>query len=182
VQGDDAETLAQVAWVVFTLDRDVAASIAMIDRALALNPGSSFVWHISGTLRMRAGDLDAAVEHLETSIRLDPLSPTAWAGLSTLGRARFHQGRYAEAVAPLKQATQHSDAPVFFLYLAATYAYLGETSAARDMLERCPAVSAPAIADLMGLYVPDPAQLKQLLDGIALAEGKRPSDTTAGVE
>jgi adenylate cyclase len=179
-QGDDAETIAYVAWVVSTLERDNAAAVALIDRALALNPGSSSVWNISGMLRLRAGDLDAAAEHLGTSMRLDPLSPFRWSQLGNLGRARFHQGRFVEAIAPLKEATKQSDAPFFFLYLAATHGYLGEAGAAREALNRYGELSSQPIADMVGAFTHDPAQPKQVLAGIALAEGKSPTDAPAG--
>jgi len=48
--------------------------------------------------------------------------------------------------------------------------------------ERRPALSAQAIATLMGSFMRDPAQLKQVLDGIALAEGKSPTAVDAKAE
>jgi hypothetical protein len=46
--------------------------------------------------------------------------------------------------------------------------------------ERRSALCAQAIATLMGSFMRDPAQLKQVLDGIALAEGKSPADADTG--
>ena len=179
-QGDDAETLALVAGVVAGLGRDAAAAVDLIGRALALNPGNSNVSAVGGILYLNIGDLDAAVEHLETSMRLDPLSPVRFVRLGNLGRARFHQGRHAEAAALLKEATQLSGEPLYFAYLAAASAYLGETGAAREALDRSRALSPQPIATIVGASMLDPVQRKQIVDGIALAEGKSPSDAPAG--
>jgi len=46
--------------------------MALVDRALALNPNYARGWHVSGFLRLQAGQPDIAIEHLETSLRLSP--------------------------------------------------------------------------------------------------------------
>ena len=46
--------------------------MALVDRALALNPNFARGWHVSGVLRMWAGQPDIAIEHVETSLRLSP--------------------------------------------------------------------------------------------------------------
>ena len=51
---------------------DIGAMMALVDRALALNPNFARGWHISGFLRLWAGQPDIAIEHLEQSLRLSP--------------------------------------------------------------------------------------------------------------
>ena len=46
--------------------------MALVDRALALNPNFARGWHISGGLRSWAGQPDIAIEHLEAALRLSP--------------------------------------------------------------------------------------------------------------
>ena len=46
--------------------------VALVDRALALNPSFARGWHISGILRVFAGQPDIAIEHLEAALRLSP--------------------------------------------------------------------------------------------------------------
>ena len=46
----------------------------MIDRALALNPSFAYGWYWSGWVRLFAGQLDLAIQHFETSMRLNPRS------------------------------------------------------------------------------------------------------------
>ena len=51
---------------------DIGAMMALVDRALALNPSFARGWHISGILRMWAGQPDIAIEHVEAALRLSP--------------------------------------------------------------------------------------------------------------
>jgi len=44
--------------------------MALVDRALALNPNYARGWHVSGVLRLRAGQPDIAIEHGEAALRL----------------------------------------------------------------------------------------------------------------
>jgi predicted TPR repeat methyltransferase len=46
--------------------------MALVDRAVALNPNYARGWHIGGVLRVDAGQLDIAIEHFETALRLSP--------------------------------------------------------------------------------------------------------------
>jgi hypothetical protein len=41
--------------------QDVGPTIDLIDRALALNPGSTLSWNVSGWVRVVAGDPDPAI-------------------------------------------------------------------------------------------------------------------------
>ena len=72
VAESDPEVLANAAFVLAQLGEDISAMIALVDRALALNPGFARGWFFSGALRLWAGELDLAVEHMETSLRLSP--------------------------------------------------------------------------------------------------------------
>ena len=58
---------------------------------MSLNPGSAFIWMISGVLQLRNGAPHRAAEHLETAIRLDPLSGDNGISRMYLAVARFQQ-------------------------------------------------------------------------------------------
>ena len=68
----------------------------MIDRALALNPSFAYAWHWSGWLRLFADQADVAIQHFETSMRLNPRGKEAsiWAGsawlISSIVGSRLH--------------------------------------------------------------------------------------------
>jgi len=71
VAGDDSDILANAALALAYLGEDIGAMMALVDRALALNPSFARGWHISGTLRLWAGQPDIAIEHCDGSGCLD---------------------------------------------------------------------------------------------------------------
>ncbi len=108
---EDATVLAGVANDLAFLRQDARPAVPIVDRAIALNPGSANVWFNSGFVRLLAGDLDAAVEHLETATRLDPTGPSRGARMLYTAMARFYQGRFNEAVTLLKERNLMSESP-----------------------------------------------------------------------
>jgi len=178
--GDDAYVLAAAAGILGAMDRDQVVALALIEKAIALNPGSAFAWFISGSVRMVAGETDLAFEHLETSKRLDPMGPLGPAVAGYMGVVRFKQGRFAEAVPYLRESVQQADIPTSFAYLAASYGKLGETAAAQAALARFAALSPLPIDVHARSTIIRPNQLELFLEGIALAEGKAPSKSGEG--
>jgi hypothetical protein len=51
---------------------DIGSMMALVDRALRLNPSFARGWYISGGVSCWAGQLDRAIEHAEVSLRLSP--------------------------------------------------------------------------------------------------------------
>src|SRR6516162_782972 len=93
--------------------------MALVDRALALNPGFARGWHISGVLRLEAGQPDIAIEHVENSLRLSPHARVGPA-LAVIGEAHFLARRFDQAVPKLLLAIQEDPSdPVAYRYLAA---------------------------------------------------------------
>jgi tetratricopeptide (TPR) repeat protein len=85
VAGDDPGILANAASALSFFGEDIGAMMALVDRALTLNPNFARGWHVSGTLRLFAGYPDIAIQHFETALRLSPrarigttLSQMAW--------------------------------------------------------------------------------------------------------
>jgi TolB-like protein len=72
VAGDDPGVLMHVAHALAYFGEDIGAMIALVDRALALNPNFARGWQISGILRLYAGQPDIAIEHIEVALRLSP--------------------------------------------------------------------------------------------------------------
>ena len=68
----DPFVLASAAYAFGYFGEDMGAALALMDRALVANPGSAYGWFWSGTLRMLAGQQDTAIEHMQTSLRLNP--------------------------------------------------------------------------------------------------------------
>ena len=72
VGGDDPGILANAAHALAHFGEDIGAMIALVDRALVLNPNYARGWYVSSALRLWAGQPDIAIEHGETSLRLSP--------------------------------------------------------------------------------------------------------------
>ncbi len=182
--GDDAIVVAFASQVVGYLEGDVDTAVGMVDRAIALNPGSASVWAISGALRLAAGDLDLAVAHSETSMRLDPVGPDRGTQMMNMGLARFLQRRFGEAVHHYKEVEQQwPDVPDPYFVLALAYGQLGQAREVREALARyrtLTKLTPTEFAQRQASAYP-PEFLKFILNSVALAEGIDASDAPPSV-
>jgi adenylate cyclase len=167
----DAYVLSQTAVVVSNLERDEAHALALLDRAVDLNPGAAVVWLNSGGVRVQIGDVDRGVEHLEAAIRLDPMGPNRPMQMGFLGIARFLQQRFDEAIPLLKELAANTDNVLPHAFQAAIYGYRGEAAAGTEALSQC-RILAPMGLEFVGQsFLHNPAHIKLFVDGLALAEG-----------
>ena len=178
VGGDDPDVLTNTAVALWQLGEGVQPWLALIDRAIDLNPGSASTWYLSGVLRLAAGEPEIVIEHIQLSVRLDPWSPNNSGRSFPLGAARFLQSRFVEAVVHLTEAAQSFELPFVFVFLAASFGHLGRASEARDALARYRTLSRTPISAVAAMF-PKPEHRKLFLDGIALAEGRSPADSSA---
>jgi len=170
VAGDDPGVLVCAARVLAYFGEDIGTMIALVDRALALNPNFARGWYISSTLRLFAGQLDVAIEHAEASLRL---SPRARIGtpLLTIGTAHFLSPRFDKAVPKLLLAIQEDPSfPDPYRYLAACYAHMGRLDEAREMVKRLRVITSVVIPDVSFLRNPEHREL--FLSGLRLAVGE----------
>jgi adenylate cyclase len=170
VAGDDADILANAALALAYLGEDIGAMMALVDRALALNPSFARGWHISGILRLWAGQPDIAIEHIEAALRL---SPRARIGTSLLiiGAAHFYARRFDEAVPKLLLTIQEDPShPVPYRYLAACFAHTGRLDDAQEIVTKMRAITPVVIPDASFLRNPEHREL--LLSGLRLAAGE----------
>jgi TolB-like protein len=170
--GDDAKVLAQAAASLPGLEGHIDRAITLIERAIEVNPGSSFVWLISGSLQIRNGRPDIAGEHLETSIRLDPISEMSGLARMYLASARFQEGRFEEALELFRSTIFRL--PVSYAVLAALHGHLGQIGPAREALEQFRSSSTGTAEEFADIWFPHPEQRKLFLDGLALAAISRP--------
>jgi cytochrome c-type biogenesis protein CcmH/NrfG len=152
------------------LRHDLPGAVVMADRAIALNPGSAAVWHSSGSVRLLTDDLDLAVEHLETSIRLNPVGPDRSGAMLFMAMARFQQHRFDDAIALANELFEQFENPTGCAVLAAAYGHLGQTRAAAAALANYRRLSPQSIEVFARSVWQQDAQLQLFLDGIALAE------------
>jgi adenylate cyclase len=172
--GDDANTVAAVAPILAYLGRDLDGSIRLVERALELNPGSVTAWFNSGIVRVAAGDLALAIEHLETASRLDPIGPDRPSRMLFVAMARFQQRRFTEAAALASELFQHFNNPTGCVILAASYGFLGRPDDARAAIARYESLSPLTVEELAPAIWRTDAHLRLFLEGIALANGPSP--------
>ena len=163
--------LADAAMALASFGEDIDAMIALVDRALAFNPSFARGWHISGVLRLWAGQTDLAIEHAGLALRL---SPRAQARLTSLllGYALFFSRRFEEAALRLRVAIE--DSPVFptpYRFLAACYAQMGLLEEARTTIARLREIT-PEVMVNYPLPFRDPEHRELFLSGLRLAAGE----------
>jgi len=167
---EDAATLTHAAYVLSHFGEDNDTMLGIVDRALALNPSFARGWYLSGTMKSRAGDHDAAIERLEISLRLSPRSRVGSQPL-VLGQAYFFKRQFDEAARHLQTAIQEQPgSPFAHRYLAACYAHMGRLSEARDLVERLRTMAAVIPPNPLPFRKPEDCQL--LLSGLRLAMGE----------
>jgi adenylate cyclase len=170
VAGDDLGTLISAAEALAWFGEDIGAMMGLVDRALALNPNFARGWHISGVLRLYAGQPDTTVEHVEASLRL---SPRARVGPSLLiiGFAHFLCRRFDQAVPKLLLAIQEDPGWTQpYRYLAACYAHMGRLDDAREIVARLRTITPVVVPPLVPFRNPEHRVL--YLSGLRLAAGE----------
>jgi TolB-like protein/class 3 adenylate cyclase len=136
IAGNDPDVIVNAALALSYFGEDIDAMIALVDRALALNPNFARGWHVGGILRLFAGHPDLAIEHAETALRLSPRARVG-TSLSLIGQAHFLARRFDEAVPKLLLAIQEDPSfPAPYRYLAACYAQMGRLGEARAIVAR----------------------------------------------
>ncbi|MGO9328699.1 MAG: adenylate/guanylate cyclase domain-containing protein [Steroidobacteraceae bacterium] len=94
---DDAIALCQAGFALAFMARDLDDGMALVDRALVLNPNLATAWRFSGYIRIFLGEPNLAIEQLERAARLSPLDPLTFIVHNGIATAHFFAGRYEEA-------------------------------------------------------------------------------------
>jgi adenylate cyclase len=170
VASDDPGVLANAALALAYFGEDIGSMIALIDRALTLNPSYARGWHISGVVRIWAGQPDIAIERLEAALRLSPrgrVGPT----FTDMGLAHFLSRRFEEAVPKLLLAIQDdANFPQPYRFLAACYAHMGRLDSGREIVERLRAITSVVMGDVS--YLRNPEHREMLMSGLRLVAGE----------
>jgi TolB-like protein len=168
--GNDPAVLVEAAYALAYFGEDIGAMIALVDRALALNPSFARGWHISGGLRVWAGQPDTGIKHLETALRLSPRARVGPSHLA-IGAAHFFNRHFDEALPHLLLINQED--PTYsrpYRYLAACYAHIGRLDDARETVKRLRAVTSVVIPDAS--YIRNSEHRELYLSGLRLAAGE----------
>ncbi len=169
---DDAVALSFGGVALGRVAREVETGVAMIDRALVLNPNLASAWNGSGFLRTFLGDYDLAIEHLACAMRLSPLDRMLFHMKAVTALAHFLADRNDVALPLAEQACQEQPNLVSALRLAAaSNACAGRLGPAREFVARAlgldPNQRISNLKDRIGPFRPQ--DLAKYVKGLRLA-------------
>ncbi|MBV8505071.1 MAG: adenylate/guanylate cyclase domain-containing protein [Alphaproteobacteria bacterium] len=168
---DDPGAIAHAAVVLGYFGEDIDSMIALVDRALTLNPSFARGWYISGGLRIWAGELEAGVESIGAALRLSPHARVGYA-TGMIGFAYLIGGRFAEALPKLRLAIQEDAVPLVHRALAVCYAHMGRLNEARETISRLRSLNPAAAVMHPYDYLRRPEHREVMVSGLRLALGE----------
>ncbi len=129
---DDAVALAWGGHALAHLAGDLDGGIALIDKALALNPNLAAAWFLSGFLRIGRGEHEDAIERFARAMRLSPLDPEMSRIQAGTAMAHLLAGRFDAASAWAEMACRDLPSLIYALgSLAASHALAGRMDQAQ---------------------------------------------------
>ncbi|HVZ03318.1 winged helix-turn-helix domain-containing tetratricopeptide repeat protein [Hyphomicrobium sp.] len=134
---DDAVALTRGGHALAHLTGDLDSGIALLDRAVFLNPNLASAWFLSGFLRTWHGEPDSAIEHFKHAMRLSPVDPELYRMQAGTAMAHLFAGRIDAASVWAEQA--YTNLPTFLMVVAlvaATRALSGRTDEARQAMHQ----------------------------------------------
>jgi tetratricopeptide (TPR) repeat protein len=134
---DDATALCVAGFVIAEIARDFDTGMAMVSRALVLNPNLVTAWFLGGWVRVLNGEPDVAIEHFAHAERLSPFDPFIFAVHAGIANAHFSAGRDDQALSAAEHCLR--DMPNYLPALgivAASSALTGATDRARKVIAR----------------------------------------------
>jgi TolB-like protein/class 3 adenylate cyclase/tetratricopeptide (TPR) repeat protein len=153
---EDQFVLAGSAYQHVQFGGDTATAVALMDRALNLNPNSSWALEMSTWIRIRAGDPELAVEHCLRAMRLNPFNQVN----TPLAIAYFLLGREQEALASIDQALINAPRAHPTLLFAATIKVgFGRIEEARQLVKRVLEIN-PNTRATPGIWCPEKPEYK----------------------
>lgn len=129
---DDAVALTRGGHALAHFVGDLDISIALLDRALALDPNLAAAWFLGGFLRTERGDPDSAIDYFSRAMRFSPLDPEMFRIQAGMALAHLLAGRFDAASSWAEKA--YRELPSFLMVvgiIAASHALAGRSDEAR---------------------------------------------------
>ena len=169
---DDAVALTRGGHALAHFGGDLDDSIALVDRALALDPNLSAAWFLGGFLRTERGDPDQAIEFFTRAMRFSPLDPEMFRMQAGMALAHLLAGRFESASSWAGKA--YRDLPSFLLVvaiIAASHALAGRMDDAKRAMQHVrrldPALRISNLNDWLPIRRPE--HLAMLAEGLRKA-------------
>jgi tetratricopeptide (TPR) repeat protein len=147
-------------------------SLALIDRALQINPNLAFAWLYGGWVSIWRGEPERALAHLERAIRLSPQDPQLFQMQTATAYAHFGAGQYEQAVPWAEKAlVEHPAHLPAMRVLAASCALSGRQEQASKTIARLreidPGLRISGLKDIIPQR--SPRELEKLAEGLRIA-------------
>jgi len=169
---DDAVALTRSGHALGHLAADLDGGIALIDKALLINPNLAAAWFLGGFLRLWNGDPDGATAYFERAMRLSPLDPEMYRMQAGMAMAHLFAGRFNTASSLAETVFRHL--PSFLMpvgVMAASHALAGRQDEAERAMTRLreldPTLRISSLPDW--LPIRRPKDLATLADGLRKA-------------
>lgn len=169
---DDAVALARSGHALAHLAGELDGGIALIDRALVLNPNLAAAWFLGGFLRVWHGEPDEAIEYFDRAMRLSPLDPEIYRMQAGMAVAHLFAGRFDAASSWAERASR--DLSSFLMVVgivAASHALAGRADEARRAMDHLreldPGLRISNLRDWLPIHRPE--DLATFADGLRKA-------------
>lgn len=133
---DDAVALTRGGHALAHFTGDLDSGIALLDRAVFLNPNLASAWFLGGFLRTWHGECESAIEHFERAMRLSPVDPERYRMQAGIAMAHLFAGRIETASQWAERS--YGNLPSFLMVvalIAATRALSNRRDDARRAIE-----------------------------------------------
>lgn len=169
---DDPVALARSGTALHHFVGDLDGGIALVDRALVLNPNLASGWLMGGFLQVWGGQSDGAIEHFARAMRLSPLDPEMYRMQAGMALAHLFAGRFDAASSWAEKAYRHL--PIFLMVvsiLAASHALAARPDEAQRAMKHLrqldPTLRVSSLADWLPFHRPE--HLSLFADGLRKA-------------
>jgi tetratricopeptide (TPR) repeat protein len=103
---DDPSALAMAGRVLGSMQGDAEEGLALIERALALNPNAALAWQYCGWVSWQLGRHEQCIEYNEKAMRLSPLDAMIYRSYAGIAWAHFFLGKFNDAIIWAEKATR----------------------------------------------------------------------------
>jgi adenylate cyclase len=168
---DDAQVLcwsgAALAFVVGEVDE----GIALVERALRLNPNLMDAWLSSGLIRLILCDWSLAVDDFAHAMRLSPFDPLLFMMQQGTATGYFYMDRYEEAAAwAAKSVGEYPTNSLSWRIAAASYALLGRQAQAQKAMAHLRELDPALRISTLKLLIPRPQrEVAKMEEGLRIA-------------